>query len=248
MNRHEMEALARPIVGGLVILVTLLLLIGAAIRDPRPHDVAVGLTGPAQAIEPVAQAFGQNAPGAFAFTTYETEAAARSAIDNREIAGALIVGQAGPKLVVAAAAGEAIAGGVTAAFTQAFAAQGVTMSVEQVHVFPTGDAHGIVLFFLLLATLISSVVAGAAAGLGAGGGRWPRTTGVLATFAILAGLVGPATAAWLVGGYGDGLWGLMGVVALLAFAISAVVAGAARWMGQAGIGLAALVVVLHGLV
>jgi hypothetical protein len=248
MNRHDMETLARPIAGGLVILVTLLLLIGAAIRDPRPHDIPVGLAGPAQAIDPLAQAFGQNAPGAFAFTTYDSEAAARSAIDNREVVGALVVGQAGPRLIVASATGEAIAGGVTAAFTQAFAAQGVTLTVEQVHVFPSGDAHGIVLFFLVLATLISSVIAGAAAGLGAGSGsRW-RTTAVLATFAILAGLIGPATGAWLVGGYGDGIWGLMGIAALLSFAVGTVVAAAARWMGAAGVGLTALVVVLVGLV
>jgi hypothetical protein len=248
MNRHDTEALARPIVGGLVILVTLLLLIGAAIRDPTPHDVPVGLVGPAQAIEPLAQGFGQNAPGAFAFTTYDSEAAARSAIDHREVVGALVVGQAGPTLVVASAAGEAIAGGVTAAFTQAFAAQGVTLTVEQVHAFPSGDAHGIVLFFLVLATLAASVLAGAAAGLGAGSGRWTRTTTVLATFAILAGIVGPATAAWLVGGYGDGIWGLMGIAAVLAFAVSTVIAGAARWLGAAGVGLTALVVVLLGLV
>ena len=40
-----------PIVGGLVFLVALLGLIGTAIRDPHPHDLAVGLVGPAPAVQ-----------------------------------------------------------------------------------------------------------------------------------------------------------------------------------------------------
>src|SRR5437588_644313 len=58
-----------PIVGGLVFLVALLGLIGTAIRDPHPHDLAVGLVGPAPAVQQISSAFAGNAPGAFRFTT-----------------------------------------------------------------------------------------------------------------------------------------------------------------------------------
>ena len=109
--------LCRPLVGGLVILVTLIVLLGTAVRDPRPHDIAVGMVAPQPVADQLAQGFAQNAPGAFKFTTYATDADARTAVDQRDVVAALIVGQTGPTLVVAGAAGEAIAGGVTAAFT-----------------------------------------------------------------------------------------------------------------------------------
>src|SRR5256885_903395 len=48
-RRHAIEPVAAPIAAGLVVLVTLLGLIGMAIRDPRPHDIPVGVAGPAPA-------------------------------------------------------------------------------------------------------------------------------------------------------------------------------------------------------
>jgi uncharacterized phage infection (PIP) family protein YhgE len=57
-----------------------------------------------------------------------------------------------------------------------------------------------------------------------------------------------ATAAWLADGYGDGIWAAMAIAILLALAVSLVVGAAARWLGAAGVALAAAVVVLLGLV
>ncbi|MEW5989736.1 MAG: hypothetical protein AB1736_00125 [Chloroflexota bacterium] len=248
MGRQELERWVRPIVAGLAVLVTLLLVVGAAIRDPRPHDIPVGVSGPPAAIDPIVAGFGQNAPGTFAFTTYGSESDALAAIDEREIVGALIVGQTGPRLVVASGAGDAVTGAVSGAFSSAFAAQGAELAVETVNPLPAGDAHGIVLFFLVLATAIGSIVAGAAATLGRPGRGWGEHTLVLAGYAVLAGIVGVATAAWLADGYGDGVWAAMAVAMLLALAVSLVVGAAARWLGASGVALAAAIVVLLGLV
>jgi hypothetical protein len=248
MDRHSLETTFRPIGAGLVILLTLLLLLGTAIRDPRPHDIPVGIAAPPPVAQQLSAAFGQNAPGAFAFTTYASEAEARAALDDRSVVASLLVGPAGPTLVVAQAAGDAVTGGVTAAFTAAFQAQGQRLAVEPVHPYAAGDSHGIVLFFLVLATLISSVAAGALAVLGMPSASWMTRLVVLATFAVSAGVVGMATAAWLAGGYGDGTWAAMGVLALASFAAAATVAACARWLGAPGIGLAVVGVVLLGLV
>ncbi|TAJ99303.1 MAG: hypothetical protein EPO36_12325 [Chloroflexota bacterium] len=248
MERDKLEPWLRPIVGGLVVLVTLLVVVGLAIREPRPHDIPVGLSGPPAAVDPLVAGFGQNAPGAFAFSTYASEAEARAAIESRDVVGALVVGQAGPRLVIAAGAGEAITGAVSGAFSAAFDAQGTELAVEVVNPLPAGDAHGIVLFFLVLATAIASVVAGAAATLGRPGRGWGSDTLLLATFAVSAGVAGVATAAWLADGYGDGVWAAMAVAALLALAVSLVAGAAARWLGAGGVALAAAVVVLLGLV
>ena len=248
MTRESIEPVARPIVAGLLLLVTLLLVLGTAIRDPRPHDLPVGIVAPPPMGQQLTGAFSDNAPGAFDFTTFATEADARAALDNRDVAAALIVGPAGPRLVVAGAAGDAVAGGITAAFTGAFKAQRTELPVEVVHPYAAGDPHGIVLFFLVLATLVSSVVVGALAALGTSGRSWRVPLGMVAIYAVSAGVVGGLVAAWLAGGFGGGLAGAMAVVALLSFAVGIVIAALARLLGPAGVALGALVVVFLGLV
>ena len=248
MDRHKMEQYARPVIGGLVILVTLIVLFGSALHDPRPHDVAVGVVAPQPMVDQLTQGFAQNAPGAFTFTTYATEAEARAAVDQRDVVAALIVGQAGPTLVVAGAAGDAIAGGVTAAFTSVFAQQGQTLSVQVVHPFGTGDPHGIILFFLLLATVITSVVAGVLAVFGAPQARWLEITTVVVVYAVCAGIVGALTASWIANDYGGAILALMGLLAVVSLAIGLVMAACARLAGPAGVGLGVLIVVLIGLI
>jgi hypothetical protein len=248
MDRHSLEQNVRPIVAGLVLLLTLIGLLGTAIRDPRPHDIPVGIAAPPPVAQQLTQGFATAAPGAFVFTTYASEADARAAIDNRDVVAALVVEQTGPRLIVAGAAGDAIAGGVTTAFTNAFRAQGAELSVEVVHPFGAGDPHGIIMFFLVLATLISSVVAGALAVLAAPDRPWTTQLAIVVTYAISAGIVGVLATAWLVDGFGNGLWAAMALVTLLSLAVGAVTAACAWLMGPAGVALGALVVVLLGLV
>ena len=248
MERHKMEQYARPVVGGLVILVTLLALFGSALRDPRPHDIPVGLVAPQQMADQLTQGFAQNAPGAFAFTTYASEAEARSAIDQRDMVGALIVGQAGPTLVVAGGAGDAISGAVTAAFNAVFQQQGQALTVQVVHPFGTGDAHGIILFFLLLATVITSVIVGALSVFLTRSAHWTSVATVVVTYAICAGIVGALTASFIANDYGNAIVSLMALLAVVSAAIGLVVAACARLAGPAGAALGALVIVLIGLI
>src|SRR5207302_10100316 len=90
-----------PVIAGLLVLLALLGLIGTAIRDPRPHDIPVGLVGPAQAVQPMTDALAQKAPGVFKFTTYDTEGAARAALDRRDVDGVVILRPLGSQAVVA---------------------------------------------------------------------------------------------------------------------------------------------------
>lgn len=246
---HSVEAIAGPLVAGLVVLVTLIGLIGTAIRDPRPHDIPVGVVGPATAVQPLTAALASNAPGTFDFTTYSSEAAARAALDEESVDGALILGGGPPHLIVAGASGEAQSGVITAVFTGAFAAQGAPLSVEVVHAYGSGDPHGLVLFFLVLATIISTFVAqvvllvrGGSAGLG-------LRLVVTAAWALVAGGAGVGMAAWLVGGYDLATAAAMAaLLALMSFAIGSVTAGLAMLLGAPGIGLSGLVVVLLDLI
>src|SRR5713226_7699693 len=199
-RRESLTGLVPPLVGGLVIVVVFIGLIGTAIRSPQPHDIPVGLVGPAPAVQQISGSFGANAPGAFQFTTYASELDARAALDAR--------------------------------------------TVETVHPFPGGDAHGLILFFVVVATLISTLASqailfatGKAVGLGS-------RLGLIAVYGVLVGLTAMGMATWIAGGYGDGFWAAAGVVALASMAVGAVVCGLVRLLEAPGIGLAALLMLL----
>ena len=116
------------------------------------------------------------------------------------------------------------------------------------HPFAAGDSHGLVLFFVVVAVIISTLVTQALLfGTARDAGFGARLIVVLA-FAVLAGPVAMGTAAWIAGGYGSGFWAAVGLVMLAAIAVGTVVSGSARLLGAAGLGLAALVVVLLDLV
>ena len=247
-RREAAAGIVAPVVAGLLLLVTLLGLIGTAIRDPKPHDIAVGLVGPAPATAQVSGAFAQNAPGTFAFTTYSSEADARAAIDSRDIDGALLVGPGAPKLIVAGAAGDTSVGVMTAAFTAVFQQQGAQLQVETVHPYASGDAHGLILFFVVVAVIISTLVSQVALyTLAAHAGAGQRIA-VSALFAVLAGLTAMGVAEWISGGFGGDVWTATGIVMLASAAAGTVVSGFARLLGRPGIALAVLVVVLLDLV
>ena len=247
MNRARAQTILPPLVGGLLILVALIGLIGTAIKNPRPHDIKVGLVGPTPALEQMSTGFASNAPGAFAFTTYASEDAARAAIDDRTVDGALVLASGGPRLIVAGAAGDAVTGVITGAFTNVFKAQGQTLTVETVHPFASVDPHGLILFFVVLAVVVSTLVAQAGFGLRSQSGFGLRLIVVL-VYAVLAALVGMGMAWLIAGDYGSGFWIATALVALGSAAVGAVVAGSARLLGAPGVVLAAIIVVLLDLV
>ena len=250
MAGHSVERLVGPLAAGLVVLLALLGLIGTAIRDPRPHDIPVGLVGPSQALQPMTDALAQKVPGAFKFTTYDSEDAARAALDRRDVDGVVVVG--GPntsRIVVAGAAGDTSATLIEAVFGAALSAQGPQVPVEVVHPFAPGDAHGLILFFLVLATLVSTLVVQAVLLARARSARAATWLGVNAVWAVLAGAAGVGAAAWIVDGYDTAALVPMGaLVALTAFAAGAFVAGSTRLLGPPGLGLAALVIILLDLI
>ena len=241
-RRESLRGLVPPLIGGLLIAVVFIGLIGTAIKNLQPHDIPVGLVGPAPAVQQISSSFGTNAPGAFQFTTYASEQDARAALDDRSVDGVLVLGSG--TLIVAGAAGDGATGVITAAFTNAFKAQGKALTVETVHPFASGDAHGLILFFVVVATLISTLASqaimfatGRAVGLG-------LRIAFIAVYGVLVGLTAMGMATWIAGGYGDGFWLAAGLVALASMAVGAVVGGLVRLLGAPGIGLAALVMLL----
>src|SRR2546430_2414513 len=194
------EPVLAPIAAGLLVLVTLLGLIGTAIRDPRPHHIPVGAAGPPPAVAQITDAFRSKAPGTFQFTPYTSEDQARAALDARDVDAVLVLTAGAPKLIVAGAAGDAITGLTTAVFTQVFSAQGAQLAVEVTHPFASGDPHGLVLFFLVLATIVATFVVQAILLARGRAARLSTWLGVVVGWALAAGLTGVGMSAWIVGG------------------------------------------------
>jgi hypothetical protein len=238
------EAYVQPVVVGLLVLVTLIGLIGPAIKSPQPHDIPVGIV---QGGGSQFAFLSSSAGGPFTITTYDRERAAQNAIDSRDIDGALVLGPGGPKLIVAGAAGDGVTGVITGLFTQAFAKQGQVLTVEVVHPFASGDPHGLILFFVVLAILISTLIVGALVALGRRASLL-LTVAVVAVYALVAAPVAMGLATWIAGDYGAGFWTATALLALASAAVGAVVVGMARLLGRVGVALSALVAVLFDLV
>ena len=150
---------------------------------------------------------------------------------------------------MAGAAGDTSTTVIESVFGAALSAQGQQVPVEVVHPFASGDAHGLILFFLVLATLVSTLVVQAVLLARAANARAASWLGVNAVWAVLAGAAGVGAAAWIANSYDAAALVPMGaLVALTAFAAGAFVAGFTRLLGPAGLGLSALVIILLDLI
>ncbi|MFC9264808.1 ABC transporter permease [Streptomyces hydrogenans] len=228
-----MPSAAAPTAGRTTLAVILLVPVLAALllwtfawpaARTAPRDLPVGIAGPAAAADGLARELGRH-EGAFEIHRYEDAAATRSAVEAREIYGAVVVTPAGPELLTASAGSPVVAGLLREAVTAGAAAEGRTVPVTDVIAPPTADPRGSVLG----AGLLPLAVAGAATGV-----------------AALAGLAGAAlTHSWL-GALTGNWWAEAGVFALTVLAIGATFSGLATLLGKPGLGLAAVLTVLAG--
>jgi hypothetical protein len=208
-----------------------------------PHDLPLGVAGPATATAQVEQQLAQR-EGAFEIHRYADEAAARDAIEDRTVYGAIVVTAQGPELLTASAAGPVVAQMLQQAVAQQAAADGTQVRTVDVVPTPEQDPRG--------AALGASVLPLALAGIAAGSVvtllrlRGLRAVTALIGSAALVGIAGAAIAhSWLGVLTGD-WWAEAGTLGLATLAVSGAVAGLAALLGPAGIGITAGVVMLFG--
>ncbi|MEV7585265.1 ABC transporter permease [Streptomyces erythrochromogenes] len=208
-----------------------------------PRDLPLGVAGPAAAAAPLEQRLSSH-EGAFEIHRYADEAAARTALENREVYGAVVATPQGPHLLTASAAGPAVAQLLTQALTSQAPAGAQAVPVTDVVPAPAADARGTGFGASILPLALAGVAAGALVSLsGLRGGR--AVTAVLGA-ATLVGLTGAALAHSWLGVLTGNWWAEAGVLALTVAAIAGGVAGLHALLGKAGIGLGALLIVLLG--
>ncbi|TXS46212.1 ABC transporter permease [Streptomyces sp. uw30] len=208
-----------------------------------PRDLPLGVAGPTAATAQVEQQLNRH-EGAFDIHRYADEAAARDAIEDRTVYGAVVVTPQGPELLTASAASPAVAQLLQQAVGQQAAAEGTQVKSVDVVPTPANDPRG--------AALNSSVLPLALAGMAAGavvtllGLRGIRAVGALAGVAALIGLVAASIAHSWLGVLSGDWWAEAGVLGLTTLAVSAAVAGLAALVGTAGVGIMAATIMLIG--
>ncbi|MFE7579020.1 ABC transporter permease [Streptomyces sp. NPDC057521] len=207
-----------------------------------PRDLPVGIAGTAPAADQLQQRF-EERDGAFDVHRYDSEAAARDAIEDRTVYGAVVVTAKGPELLTASAGSTVVAQLLREAVT-AGAPAGTAVPVTDVVAAPAADPRGAVLGSSILPLAIAGVAAGAAVTVLRL--RGARAAVALLGVAVMVGLLATAvTDSWLGALTGD-WWSEAGTIALTVLAIGAPVAGLAALLGTPGIGIGALLMVLLG--
>jgi nucleotide-binding universal stress UspA family protein len=198
----------------------------SAFHAPRPHDLPVGMVGPAAVTSRVEHALDSASPGAFDWRSYPSEAGARTGIEQRDVDGALVASGPHLRLLVAEGGGTAPVQVLTQAFGAVAARSGRPLVVSDVVPPLPDDTEALSSFFVVLSVLIPTLAAGSGSALAFRRARPGLAVAVPLFMAIAMGLVSAAVA--------DGIAGLgnyaaiAGVVALFSLAVAAPTALLAR--------------------
>ncbi|WP_280338658.1 hypothetical protein [Nocardia neocaledoniensis] len=205
-----------------------------------PRDLPIAVSGP-QATQ-LSMQLHQRSPDAFSITTLADADAARTALADNEIYGAIVTGNGAPQVLVASAASPAVAQQLTAVAQQLGGA--APAPVEDVVATDPDDPRGAGFGSMVLPLVMSGIAAGVLLTLLVStlGGRLAG----LFTFAVAGGLLSTLVFhTWLSivpGSYLE----LSAIAGLSAFAVAATIVGLAAAIGRAGIGLGALTMLLIG--
>ncbi|TDD31262.1 hypothetical protein E1287_27060 [Actinomadura sp. KC06] len=211
-----------------------------------PRDVPIVVTGPQAAA--VAERLDRERPGAFDVRTERDEAAARTALTEREAYGAIVTTPSGPKILTASAASPVIAQQLTAMAQHlnppASPGRSSAPLVEDVVGADSDDPRGAGFGALALPLIMSGLAAAVLLTFAVPAAGW-RAAGVV-LFAVLGGLgVAGIAQGWLSLLPGSYL-AVAGVMSLTILAVTGTVVGLAAAVGRAGFGLGALALLLIG--
>ncbi|MFC4127616.1 hypothetical protein [Nocardia rhizosphaerae] len=205
-----------------------------------PRDLPIAVSGP-QATQLTAQ-LQQRSQEAFEITTVADADAARAALADREIYGAIVTGDGAPRVLVASAASPAVAQQLTALAQQLGGTPATP--VQDVIATDPDDPRGAGFGSMVLPLVMSGLAAGVLISLlipavGA------RLIG-LCTFAVAGGLLSTLVFhTWL--SIVPGSYLALSVIAgLSSFAVAVTVVGLAAVLGRPGIGIGAITMLLVG--
>jgi hypothetical protein len=224
------------------LVAVVLLAFGLPAVKAAPHDLPIGVAGPAGATGPLRAGLEQGEPGAFAVTSYADEAALTEAIRDRDVYGGIAVGPDGPTVLTASAASPAVAQALTQLGTGLARQQGVTATVRDVVPLPAADPRGAGLATALLPLVIGAVAPAVALGRLAGSRRVQLAA--LAVYSAVAGTTFAAVLHHVLGTLPGGYLAESAVLAATIAAAALALLGLQHVLGRLGLALGALALVL----
>jgi hypothetical protein len=188
---------------------------------PKPHHLPVGVV----ALTPTFDSIAAETRGGFALIRYPTEQAARAAIDDRDIYGAVIATPGGRRLLVASAASFTVSQFLRQAFSGAM--------VEDVKPLDPNDPRGATIGLLLLPLV--TVCFGAVLMLGTLRLNGKALVGATIAYSGLGGLAVAAIERFGLGALPGTYLELSAITALTILALVLPIAGLHRLLGPAGL-------------
>jgi hypothetical protein len=231
---------------------TLVLAVGVALaasfvgafHDPRPHGMPVGVVAPAAQVARLDAAVTAHDPGALSLRPYRSAAAAATAIGDRDIDGAVVLGPRRARLLVASAAGAQTVETMQRAFTPASLRMPVTS--EDLAPLPASDRAGLGPFFFVLTLMIPSLLIGVVVTVVVKGMPMRDRLVGAAVFAVVIALIDATLSNVAYGALGGGYLQLVGLGVLISFTTSSLTMGVGRLLGPLGLALAAVGLLIIG--
>lgn len=216
-----------------------------ALHEPTPHDVPVAVDS--RVPEAVTARLGQS--DEIEVVRADSAADALAKIDDRDVYGAVVADRRGFVVVVAPAAGPAVAEALRAGLVSQLRRTGAPVRVREVHRLPSADSRGLVGFYTAVGWIVGAYLGASFLGLIFGEQPGRRHTvwrlGALAILALLVGFSGAALA-HAIGDFGGSV-ALLGLVgALTVMAVGAVTLALMSALGLIGIGVSILIFVVLG--
>ena len=127
-----------------------------------PHKVPLAVSAPAPQRGAIEQRLERAAPGAFAVREVADETAARAALTDRDVYGAVVVADQGPHMLVASAASPAVATLLTEVGSHLAPGNATGAAAEVTDVVPasSADPHGAAFTSMVLPVVMSSLIGG----------------------------------------------------------------------------------------
>ncbi|WP_461030433.1 ABC transporter permease [Streptomyces sparsus] len=225
-----------------------------AFHSPGPHRVPIAVVAPEQAQDQYRQRL-DSLPGTPLDVTTVTadESEAVDAIRDRTVDGALVVDPSGDadRLLVASGAGAALSQALEQVFREVQENQQRGLEVTDVVPAEEGDGRGLSAFYLVVGWCVGGYLCAAILAMSYGArpadtGRALIRLGVLAVYALAAGLGGAVIVGPVLGALPGSVLGLSALGALVVFAVAAATLALQGVAGVVGIGLAILLVVVLG--
>lgn len=242
--RSELARAAALAVGLTALLAGMLSLFAWPAARSAPHELPLVLAGPPSATAQLAGALAQVRPGAFTVTTVTTRDEAAAAIREQAAYGGIVVGPSGAEVLTASARSPVVAQLLGQLGSQLGSARGMPVSTTDLVGLPEQDPRGAG----LVAGLLPIVLGGLALAAAATTLLRRRSSRLVA--ALTFSMVGGTTLAWLLHGWLGSIqgpfWPAAGVLSLAVAAVALAVLGLESVLGQAGLALGALLMMLLG--